>query len=407
MKSVAEIRERIERGTARVWTAEEFKEAIRAGRKLTPADVDVVTCGTCGVMSGTAAILSVRVAPPGTFGRADSITLNGVPAWPGPCPNENLGLVDLMVYGTARAGRDYGGGHLLRDIVEKREIRAAVSTEGRCFEKILRPEDIEFARLITSRSAFKNYTAFVNTGETGVDTIFSVTGLRGHCSEASVSGCGEINPLENDPLLSCIRPGTRVLLNGGIGYVMGEGTRSSPEKPNLSLFGDMQGMTGRYMGGFVTSAGPECLTSVGVPIPVTDQKSIERLSVLDEEISLPVVDIGDRSPLGEARYSDLWQNTDLTVSFDQAACTDCKECTAAGFCPTGAITRGSGIDRNLCMNCGTCVIRCRGSAFRGNLGSLPVGREAIKITLRQSDRARASEMCRDLRDMILDGNFII
>ena len=51
-------------GSVDVYTAAEFKHLIREGAELSAADVDVVTTGTTGVMSGTAAILSVPVAEP-------------------------------------------------------------------------------------------------------------------------------------------------------------------------------------------------------------------------------------------------------------------------------------------------------------------------------------------------------
>ncbi|MDD1730143.1 MAG: methanogenesis marker 16 metalloprotein, partial [Methanospirillum sp.] len=120
MTGLEEIRDRIRKGTAVVLTASEFKTRITEGESL--QDVDIVTCGTCGVMSGTYAVLSVPVAPPGTFLRADTVSLNDVPAIPGPCPNERLGLVDLIVYGTTHASPRYGGGHLFQDIIADRDI---------------------------------------------------------------------------------------------------------------------------------------------------------------------------------------------------------------------------------------------------------------------------------------------
>ena len=66
-----EIRGRIDAREARVYTASEFKELVRAGRRPGLDEVDVVTCGTMGVMSGTMAIMSVPVADPGTFKRAE------------------------------------------------------------------------------------------------------------------------------------------------------------------------------------------------------------------------------------------------------------------------------------------------------------------------------------------------
>lgn len=132
VKTVAEINKKIRDGTAVVLTAGEFKKKVRDGERLSPDDIDVVTCGTCGVMSGTMAILSVPVAEPGTFRRADSITLNGVPAFPGPCPNEGLGQVDLVVYGTSHASNSYGGGNLFRDIASaEKEIEVQTEAGGK------------------------------------------------------------------------------------------------------------------------------------------------------------------------------------------------------------------------------------------------------------------------------------
>jgi len=91
----------------------------------------VVTTGTFGVMSGTYAVLSIPVAGKKAFKTADRVWLNGVPAIPGPCPNENLGLVDLIVYGTAHANARYGGGHLFRDLVQENPVNVVVKHNGK------------------------------------------------------------------------------------------------------------------------------------------------------------------------------------------------------------------------------------------------------------------------------------
>jgi uncharacterized protein (DUF39 family) len=67
-----------------VMTAGELKSRLSEGESIGVKDVDVVTCGTCGVMSGTYAVLSFPVASPGLFQRASDITINGVPGMPGP-----------------------------------------------------------------------------------------------------------------------------------------------------------------------------------------------------------------------------------------------------------------------------------------------------------------------------------
>lgn len=405
MKTIEEIRKKIVDRDAVVYTAREFKQLVRDGEQPTVDEVDVVTCGTCGVMSGTAGVFSIPVGLPGSFSRAKRIWLNSVEGFPGPCPNERLGVVDAIVYGTSHAGTDYGGGHLFRDIVEGNDINVRVEAEGRTFENVINREDLEFARLFTTRSAYKNYTAFVNTQQSSVKTIFSVTGLLGSLKETSVSGCGEINPLENHPSPSSIDPGTKILVNGAEGYIMGLGTRSSSEKPNLSVFAEMKDMKARYMGGFVTSAGPECITSIAVPIPVLDEMVLASLCILDEAITLPIADISDRSVISKGNYAEVWQGTDTRISYHPERCLHCDTCSVAEHCPTHAISLAGGIDRSRCFNCGTCVQVCQGHAFAGELGALEVGEIQVPVTLRQSNRDRAEDLCRDLKNLILNQEF--
>ncbi|MEM2865927.1 MAG: methanogenesis marker 16 metalloprotein [Candidatus Hadarchaeales archaeon] len=407
MKTVEEINRRIREGKAVVMTAEEFKEAAESG--LSPEEVDVVTCATCALMSGTFALLSIPVAERGRFKRAEEVWLNGVPAFPGPCPNERLGMVEAIVYGTSSSElspRNYGGGHLFREMVEGREVEVEVRGGGKKFRREVRLEEMELARIFTSRSAFRNYMAFVHRGRGRMRTIFSVLGLRGRLAEASVCGCGELNPLENDPKLLTIGTGTRVLLNGAPGYVIGVGTRFSREKPNLSLVADMKGMIPRFMGGFVTSVGPECITSVAMAIPVLDREVFEELRVRDEEVELPLADVRDRIPFERTRYSRVWKGTDLKVEYLPSSCAGHKACPVEKKCPTGAFRKGVGIDPERCFDCGTCIQLCP-SSFRGRLGTLPVGGREVPITLRQSCRRKARELAELLKKKILEGGFLL
>ena len=80
-RTIDQINEKIEKGEANIYTAEEFKKLIKNDDAPGFEEVDVVTCGTCGVMSGTAAILNFIVSPPGEFIRANEVYLNGVPAY--------------------------------------------------------------------------------------------------------------------------------------------------------------------------------------------------------------------------------------------------------------------------------------------------------------------------------------
>ena len=128
-RSIDDIKQKIQQGEATILTAEEVSNLVREGKEPKAEDIDVITTGTCGVMSGTAAIFHVKAGDPGSFKKAKKVLLNGVPGFPGPCPNEWLGSVDLIAYGTAHSVYDenYGGGFLFNDIVCGKEIGSFTS----------------------------------------------------------------------------------------------------------------------------------------------------------------------------------------------------------------------------------------------------------------------------------------
>jgi putative methanogenesis marker 16 metalloprotein len=418
-KEFSEILERIERGEAVVLTAEEVSRLVEDEDRSSLDEVDVVTTATRAVMSGTYALLSFPVAGPGSFLRAKNVWLNGISAQVGPCPNENLGLLDLIVFGTAhsRDRPDYGGGHLFRDLVEGKTIQVEVQTdEGGLLQAEVGLEDMPQARMFGSRHAFKNYSAFVNPGSRPVRTIFHARGFEPHCQVATFSGCGQINPLKNDPLLETIGIGTRILLNGAEGYVLGTGTRSSRDRPNLSGFADMHHMTAEYMGGFVTGLGPECICSLAVPVPVISSTILEEIARRDREIALPVNDINTRTVIGQANYGDVWgEDVDLEVEFDPEWCRGCRRCLVERACPMRAVrydqeARVATRDGSLCFHCGLCVTECPNSAFRCRLGALQMKTSSgsvrsVPVVLRQSDRLRAGKLSEELKRRILDGSF--
>ncbi len=408
MNRIEEIRERIRNKSAVVLTASEFKRQIADyEHDELLRNVDVVTCGTCGVMSGTYAVLSVPVAPPGTFLRADTITLNGVRAIPGPCPNERLGLVDLIVYGTAHASSTYGGGHLFRDIISDKNLHVEVTSGGRAFQADISGHDLPHARLFTTRSAFKNYTAIINRSQKPETTIFSVTPLAGEGKEATISGCGEINPIENDPGMRFLTPGTQILVNGGPGFIIGQGTRSSNARPNIAVHGEMSTMDPDYCGGFLTSAGPECLTSIGTAIPLVDESVLSALMIMDTDIVMPVMDIADRQQISSSSYDSVWSGTARTVMYDPSGCIHCDLCRVKSSCPVHAILETGAIDHTRCFTCGTCVHLCTGTAYMGDFGELDLPEGKVPIILRQSDRQRGEKICRQMKKMIENGEFLV
>lgn len=418
-RTVEEIYEKISKREAVVMTAHEICQLVREGEDIKLEDVDVVTTATRAIMSGTYAVMSFPIEAPRQFTRAKKIFLNGVPAFTGPCPNERLGILDLMVFGTSHSNLrpNYGAGHLFREMVQGKEIEVSVITdENDTFTSGITLDEMPFARLFGTRHCFKNYSAFVNCSSKAVDTIFHATGFSPNFSGATVSGCGEINPVKNDPLLETIGIGTRFLMNGNEGFVIGSGTRSSARGPNLTGFADMHGMDPQLMGGFTTSAGPECIVSWAIPIPVTTQTVLDAIMTTDVCIPLPVMDVDCRKCIGQADYGDVWQDVDLAVKFTPSACKQCPTCEAEEKCPLDAIYWNNGklvLDRYLCFNCGLCSTLCSAGVFTASLGSIKADMQCcdgesyreVPIVLRQSDRKRALKMAEDLKNKVVDGSF--
>ncbi len=392
----------------RVMTAAELKDLIRLENPPAFENVDAVTCGTFGVMSGTMAVFSFQAAEAGVFEKAVSVTMNGVPATVGPCPNENNGFIDLIVLGTSVSQENpkYGGGHLFKDLVSRRKIKAEIQTSSGSFTKELEIDEMNTARLIVTRGAFKNYSAFINAAFSPVSTIFSVLPLQGNCAEITVSGCGEINPVQNDPSLKYHSPGTRVLVNGAEGILLGTGTRSTGEKPNLSAAADMFDMDPDLMGGFATSKGAECLTSFATVVPVRDEETFAALQVTDAGISLPVTDVSSRRPVSDAVYADVWQGTDTEITVRKENCSSCGECAASLLCPVGALANPLMISEN-CVSCLTCTVSCKNGVYSANGGTVLIDGRSVPIRLRQSDRRRGEKAALLLKSKIESGEWVI
>jgi len=412
-RSIEEINHKISRGEARVFTAEEITKMVSDGENPSVSEIDVITTGTCGIMSGTAALLHLKVDEPGSFKKAKKIYLNGVPGFPGPCPNEWLGSVDLMIYGTAHSIHDseYGGGFLFKDMVAGREIEIKVeSTHGEIIESSTTLEEMGTARMIGTRMAFKNYTAFVNPDSKPVSSIFHAIDMEGPFQGLSFSGCGELNPLQNDPGMKTICTGSKILLNSSEGIIIGTGTRSTPEKPNLMLTADMHDMDSHYLGGFKTAAGPEVFDSVAMAIPVTSQEVLEQTFIKNSDIKLPVADIkGRHLPLTDTDYGELWDGTQARPTYHPEKCINCATCLVKKRCPTMAFNQG--LNTKKCFGCGMCAYSCDQGTFEMKTGTAKLEIKdqiyEVPIACRQSDLKRAREITRDLTTRIEKGLFYI
>ena len=412
-RSIEEINQKIKNGDATVLTAEEVSILVREGNTPKAEDVDVVTTGTCGIMSGTAAILHVPVSDPGAFKKAKKIILNGVPGFPGPCPNEWLGSVDMIIYGTAHSIYDhsYGGGFLFKDLVSGKDIEVEMeSTDGEKIKSKTNIDEIGTAQMIGTRMAFKNYNSFTNPSKELISSIFHAIDMDGPFKGLSVSGCGQINPLQNDPLMKTICSGAKVLLNGSEGIVIGRGTRSSDEKPNLMITADMTQMDPHYLGGFKTGAGPEVFDSVAAAVPILNDNILKQTFIQNKDIKLPVADIrGRHKILGFTDYGQIWEVTDERPVYHSENCLKCEMCIVRERCPTGAYT--DTLNTRRCFGCGMCAYSCPNNAFTMNCGTVNFmfDNESVgmPIICRQSDIKRARELSTYLKKKIENGKFIL
>lgn len=407
IRTIEEITQKIDKNTAVVMTAQEFLDNIEKGEKIEFEDVDVITTATKALMSGICGIFSFRLSPPKTVRKFTEVSLNGISAFPGPCPNEFLGIIDLILYGTAQSStiENYSGGMLFRDLVEGKKVKvSAKGIEGELIEKEITLDDMQFARMMGTRQAIRNYFAMINPTLNKLNTIFSVLPFEGNFEQMTFSGCGAMNPFQNDPEAKIFGIGTKILVNGNIGYIFGPGTRNDRLKPNMQTIADFKGMNPKYMGAFQTSYGLENICSIAVPIPILNEEVFNNIVKSDRDVPLIILNVVGRNRLGKITYGDVWKNN-FFVQFDSKKCKDCDERLVEKHCPTKAFHFGKGIDRTRCFNCGACSVLCPKDAFEIDLKTVEFEGKKIPVVLRQSDRYGAIELAEKLKKMILNKEF--
>jgi putative methanogenesis marker 16 metalloprotein len=266
---------------------------------------------------------------------------------------------------------------------------------------------MQFAKLMGTRQAIKNYNAMINCETDNVDTIFSCLPFEANKTQITFSGCGALNPFQNDPEFESFGVGTPILVNGSVGYLIGPGTRNYIAKPNMMTIAPIIGMKPEYMGAFRTSFGLEPICSIAVPIPILNENVFNSLAKSDKEVKLTILSLVGREKVGEIKYSDVWDKN-FIMRFDIEACKNCKDCNVIGFCPTDAFIIKDGlisaINRSRCFNCGTCTRLCP-DAFKLDLKTILFEGREIPIVLRQSDRYGAILLAEELKSKILKGEF--
>jgi L-aspartate semialdehyde sulfurtransferase len=320
LKTVAEINEKIKKGSVVVATAEEMTGIVREkGAKKAADKVDVVTTGTFAPMCSSGVFLNLGHSKPKM--KFSKLWLNDVPAYCG------IAAVDVYLGATELREGDpenkvfpgafkYGGGHVIEDIAAGKNVRIRAESYGtNCYplkemKKTASIKDMPRAMLVSPRNCYQNYNAAVNKSDKIIYTYMGV--LRPGFGNANYCSAGQLSPLFNDPLYRTIGVGTRIFLGGGIGYVFSHGTQHSPDAPRsksqipvrpagtLALTGDLKGMSSAWLrGASMTGYGATLTVGVGVPIPVLDEEMAEFTSVRDEDITTCVVDYSHDYPEGK------------------------------------------------------------------------------------------------------------
>jgi uncharacterized protein (DUF39 family) len=333
-KTIAEINQKIKEGKAVVCTAAEIISLVREkGEAKAAREVDVVTTGTFGTMCSSAAYFNIGHARPRLKLGGGRAYLNDVPAYTG------VAAADLIIGANALPDDDprnrihpgefnYGGGHVIEELVAGKDIRLTASAYGTdCYprkrlESYINIKDLNQATLFNLRNAYQNYNVAVNLSDKTIYTYMGV--LKPKLGNANYSSAGELSPLFNDPFYKTIGIGTRIFLGGGTGYVAWQGTQHNPDVPRtdkgvpkagagtLATIGDLKQMSPRWLvGASMLGYGCSLIVGIGVPIPILSEEILGYTTVTDADILAPVVDYSDAYPqnrpeiLTEVSYADL------------------------------------------------------------------------------------------------------
>jgi uncharacterized protein (DUF39 family) len=333
-KTIEEINEKIKKGKAIVFTAEEIIEyADQKGVKKASQEVDVVTTGTFGPMCSSGAYCNVGHTKPRIKLGGGKTYLNDVPVYTG------YAAVDFFLGATSMPDDDprnkiypgkfaYGGAHVIEELVAGKDVSLTATAYGtdcyprKTLETFISLKDMNEAVLLNIRNAYQNYNVAVNLSDRMIYTYMGV--LQPKMGNANYCNAGQLSPLMNDPFYKTIGMGTRIFLGGGIGYIIGSGTQHNPDVKRteggipkmtagtLSVKGDLKLMSPKWLRGTsFTGYGVTLTVGIGVPIPILNEEILRFTMVRDEEIWAQVVDYSEAYPqfipgsLGEVNYSQL------------------------------------------------------------------------------------------------------
>lgn len=316
-KTYDEINRKIRSGEATVFTAEEIS---RMAETMSPEEIaekaDVVTTATFGPMCSSGAFINFgHTSPPM---RMEEITLNGVPVYGG------IAAVDAYIGATSERDPEYGGAHVIEDLIRGRDIRLQARSKGTdCYPRrevdtVITKDLVNEVFLFNPRNAYQNYGCALNSSDR---TIYTYMGtLLSGSRNINYSTSGEMSPLINDPYFRTIGIGTKIWLGGAHGFVAWPGTQFSTTKPRsgngiplsnaatLAVIGDLKEMDPEFIRAAVFERyGVTLYVGIGIAIPVLDGDIAARVSVKNKDIYTTLYDYGkpDKPSLGTLNYEQL------------------------------------------------------------------------------------------------------
>ncbi len=312
IRTIEEINEKIKRGDAVILRADEMTKLVKEeGAEKAAKEVDVVTTGTFGLMCSSGVFMNFGHGDPPI--KMQRVWLNDVEAYTG------VAAVDAYLGATQLSeslGMEYGGGHVIEDLINKAEIELKSTAYGTdCYprkevETVITINDLNQAIMVNPRNAYQKYNAATNTSDRPLFTYMGE--LLPRLGNVNYSGAGDLSPLSNDPDYETIGTGTRIFLGGTQGYIVGEGTQHSPANGfgTIMAVGNLKNMSSRYVrGATVRGYGTSLFIGLGIPIPILNVGLAEKTGISDEEIVTNVLDYSvprlKRPVLRQVSYAEL------------------------------------------------------------------------------------------------------
>uniref|UniRef100_A0A7C3MDC4 CBS domain-containing protein n=1 Tax=Archaeoglobus fulgidus TaxID=2234 RepID=A0A7C3MDC4_ARCFL len=309
VKTIEEINRKIREGSAVVVTAAEMKEIVKElGAEMAAKEVDVVTTGTFGAMCSSGAFFNFGHSDPPI--KMQRVWMNDVEAYTGVAAvDAYLGVTQL-----SETVEEYGGGHVIEELVRGREVELKATAYGTdCYPRKeivteISLEDVNQAIMLNPRNAYQRYNAATNSSDRLLRTYMGT--LLPNFGNVTFAGTGEISPLNNDPEYRTIGVGTRIFLCGAKGYVIGEGTQHSPPYGTLMVKGNLKEMKPEYMrAAYFPGYGATLFVGIGIPIPILDADMARFTAVSNREIETKIIDFGvarrERPLVRKVTYEEL------------------------------------------------------------------------------------------------------